>query len=151
MFQEDSVRISRQCSQIPCICPDDMVFHPDTHQSSNIRPDNVIYRPDDENLPSGLSSVSRSFELLQLASIQTFQHHVQMKLGVRPAMGFLSKTQIWEDHCNRPEDVDSRKDALIHKASRAFKIQTSGLQSSWSMISIEYCTFKPLNLYILIP
>jgi hypothetical protein len=47
-------------------------------------------------------------------------------------MGFLSKTQIWEDSCNCSEDVDSRSDALIHKASRAFKIKTSGLQSSWS-------------------
>jgi hypothetical protein len=46
MFLEDSVRISRQCSQIPCIHPDDVVFRPDAHQSSNIRPDDVIYRPD---------------------------------------------------------------------------------------------------------
>jgi hypothetical protein len=47
-------------------------------------------------------------------------------------MGFLSKTQIWEDRCNRPDDVDSRPDVLIHKASIAFKIQTSGRQSSQS-------------------
>jgi len=47
-------------------------------------------------------------------------------------MGFLSKTQIWEDRCSRPDDVDSRPDALIHKASCAFKIQTSRWQPSWS-------------------
>jgi hypothetical protein len=47
-------------------------------------------------------------------------------------MGFLSKTQIWEDSCNRPDDVNSRLDALIHKASHAFKIKMSGGQSSWS-------------------
>jgi len=41
-------------------------------------------------------------------------------------MGFPSKTQIWEDHWNRLDDVDSRPNALIHKASIAFKIQTSG-------------------------
>jgi hypothetical protein len=41
-------------------------------------------------------------------------------------MGFLSKTQIWEDSCNRPDDVDSHPDVFIHKASRAFKIKTSG-------------------------
>jgi hypothetical protein len=46
-------------------------------------------------------------------------------------MGFLSKTQIWEDRCNHPDDVDSRSDALIHMASCAFKLQTSGLQHSW--------------------
>jgi len=44
-------------------------------------------------------------------------------------MGFLSKTQIWEDRCNHPDDVDFRPDALIHKASHAFKIQTSGRAS----------------------
>jgi len=76
--------------------------------------------------------VSRSCKLFQLASFQTFQQHVQTPLSVRPAMDFLSKTQIWEDICNRPGDVDSRPDMLIHKASSAFKIKTSRLQSSWS-------------------
>jgi hypothetical protein len=60
-----------------------------------------------------------------------FQQHVQTTLSVRPTMGFLSKTQIWEDRCNRSDDMDSRPDALIHKASIAFKFQTSGRQSSW--------------------
>jgi hypothetical protein len=46
-------------------------------------------------------------------------------------MGFLPKIQIWEDRSSRLEDVDSHSDALIHKASRAFKIQMSGRQSSW--------------------
>jgi hypothetical protein len=91
-----------------------------------------IIRLDDKNFPSGTSSVSRSFELLQLASVRTFQQHVRMPLSVLPPMGFLSKTQIWEDSCNRSDNVDSRPDALIHKASHAFKIQTSGRQSSWS-------------------
>jgi hypothetical protein len=75
--------------------------------------------------------VSRSFELLQLASVQTFQQHVRMPLSVQLAMGFPSKTQICEDSCNRPDDVDSYPDALIHKASCAFKIQTFGRRSSW--------------------
>jgi hypothetical protein len=48
------------------------------------------------------------------------------------ASGFLSKTQIWKDCYNRPDDVDSRPDALIHKASIAIQIQTSGRQSTWS-------------------
>jgi hypothetical protein len=45
-------------------------------------------------------------------------------------MWFLSKTQILEDHCNRSDDVDSHPDALIHKASIAFKIQMSGRQGN---------------------
>jgi hypothetical protein len=61
-----------------------------------------------------------------------FQQHVRTTLNVRPAMGFLSKTQIWEDHCNRPDDVDFSPDAPIHKASRVFKIQTSRRQPPWS-------------------
>jgi hypothetical protein len=91
-----------------------------------------IIHPGDENFPSEPSSVSRNFELLQLASVWTFQQHVWTPLSVRLAMVFLSKTQIWEDSCNGPDDVDSRLDALIYKASRAFKIQTFGRQSSWS-------------------
>jgi hypothetical protein len=51
----------------------------------------TIIRPDDENFPFGPSSVPRRFELHQLASISTFQQHVQMPLSVRSTMGFLSK------------------------------------------------------------
>jgi hypothetical protein len=76
--------------------------------------------------------VSRSFERIQLASIQTFQQHVRTTLSVRQALGFLSKAQLWEDHCNHPDDVDFHPDALIHKASIAIQIQTSRCRSSWS-------------------
>jgi hypothetical protein len=55
------------------------------------------------------------------------------------ALGFPSKTQKWEDCCNRPDDVDSRPDVLIHKVSIAIQIQTFGRQSSWSeRASIRY-------------
>jgi hypothetical protein len=91
-----------------------------------------IFRPNEENFPSGPSSMLRSLKLLQLASVRTFQQHVRTTLGVRPAMGFPSKTQIWEDCCNCPDNVDSHPNTLIHKASIAFKIQTSRRQSSWS-------------------
>jgi len=72
-------------------------------------------RPDDSASPSGrLSKVDQT-------------------------LGFLSKTQIWEDYCNRTNDVDSCPDMLIHKASIAIQIQTSGRQSSWSgRASIRY-------------
>jgi hypothetical protein len=89
-------------------------------------------RLDNENFPSGPSFVSRSFELFQLASIWTSQQHFRMSLSVQSALGFLSKTQIREDSCNCPDDVDSRLNVLIHKASLAFKFQTSEWQSSWS-------------------
>jgi len=89
-----------------------------------------IIRPDDENFQPGPSFMSRSFDLFQLASVWMFMQHVWTTLSVRPPTGFLSKTQIWEDRCKRPDDVDSLPDALIHKASCAFKIQTSGRQHS---------------------
>jgi len=44
---------------------------------------------------------------------------------------FFPKTQIWEDSCNRSDDVYSRPNVLIHKASCAFKVKPSGRQSSW--------------------
>jgi hypothetical protein len=98
-----------------------------------------IFRPDNENFLSVPSSVSRSFELLQLASVWTFQQHVQTILSVRQTMRFLSKTQTWEDRCNRSNDVDSRPNALMHKASIAFKIQMSLRSASWlGRASIRY-------------
>jgi hypothetical protein len=86
-----------------------------------------IIRPDDENFLSRASSVSRGFELLQLATVRTFQQHVRMTLSVRPAMRFPSKTQLWKDRYNRPDDVDSSLDVLIHKASIAFKSRHPGV------------------------
>jgi len=74
-----------------------------------------IIRLDGEIFPSRPSSMSRSFELLQLAPIWT-------PLSVILAMRFPSKTQIWEVRWNR-------LDVLIHKASIAFKIQKSGRAS----------------------
>jgi hypothetical protein len=47
-----------------------------------------------------------------------------------PAMGFLSKTQIWEDSYNRQDDVSSHPDAILDKASGAYKVQSSECQSS---------------------
>jgi hypothetical protein len=47
-------------------------------------------------------------------------------------MRFFFKAQIWEDRCNRLDDVDFPPDALIYKASRVFKIKTYERQFSWS-------------------
>jgi hypothetical protein len=72
-----------------------------------------IIHPDDENFPPGPSFMSRNFELLQLASVRTFQQYVRTPLSVQLAMRFLSKIQICEDRCNSSDDVNSRPDALI--------------------------------------
>jgi hypothetical protein len=83
-----------------------------------IFPDNVILCPDDENFPSRLPSVSRSFELFQVASIWTFQQHARTPFSVRQVHRFLFQTQIWEDNCNRPDNVIiPGPDAILDKAS----------------------------------
>jgi hypothetical protein len=74
--------------------------------------------------------VSRSFKLLQLASVQMFQQPVRTILSARSSFRISCQTQIWEDCCNRLDDMDSHPDALIHKASIAIQIQTSGGQSA---------------------
>jgi hypothetical protein len=76
--------------------------------------------------------VSRSFELLQLPYVWTIQQPVRRTLSVLSSFRISFQTQIWEDCCNRSDDVDSCPDALIHKASIAIQIQTSGRQSAWS-------------------
>jgi len=63
MFLEDSVQISRQCCQIPCIRLDGVVFHPDAHQSSNILPDDVIYRLDAQLSKASSFRTTRTFRL----------------------------------------------------------------------------------------
>jgi hypothetical protein len=59
-------------------------------------------------------------------------YYVRALVRARGELGFPSQTQIWEDNYNRPDDVCSRPDALLHKASLAFNVQPSELQSSWS-------------------
>jgi hypothetical protein len=76
--------------------------------------------------------VLRSFELLQVKSIWMLQQHVWTPFSVRHAKGFLSKTQIWEDSCHRPDDVYSLLDAILDKARHAYKVQPSGRQYPWS-------------------
>jgi hypothetical protein len=90
-----------------------------------------IIHPDDENFPFGPSSVSRGFELLQVASVRMSQQHCRTPFSVRQGKGFRSKTQIWEYSCNHTDDVCSRSDAILDKASRAYKVQLSGRQSPW--------------------
>jgi hypothetical protein len=94
---------------------------------------------------SGPSSVSRSFELLQLANVQTIQQPVWTTLSVRSSFRISFQTQIWEDCCNRPDDVDSLPDEIIHKASIVIQIQTFGRQSACSgraCIRYENCVHQ---------
>jgi hypothetical protein len=82
--------------------------------------------------PPGPSSVMRSFELLQLAYIQTFQQPIRTTLRVRPSFRFSFQNQIWEDCHNRQDDVDSRPDALLLKESSQFNLNRPDASLPWS-------------------
>jgi hypothetical protein len=82
--------------------------------------------------------------LCQLASVRTTQQPVRTMSSDRSTSDSF-QVQIREDWCNRPDDVDSRPDALIHKARIAIQIQPSGLQSAWSGRALnryENCVLK---------
>jgi hypothetical protein len=89
-----------------------------------------IIHSDDENFPSGPSPVVK-FRTTP-ACIRPDVSAARPDDSVFDKLHFLYKAQIWEDRCNRPDDVDSCLDALIHKAGIAIQIQTFGRQSAWS-------------------
>jgi hypothetical protein len=57
---------------------------------------------------------------------------VRMPFSVRQVIEFLSQTQLWEDSSNRPDDVCSRLDAILDKASLPEEFQPFGRQTPWS-------------------
>jgi len=93
---------------------DDMPFRPDTRQTKHhssgrcgFCPDPPLYR--EASIPACIRpdvSATRSDD-------------VRWSISFR----FSFQVQIREDWCNRPDDVDSRPDALIHKARIAIQIQ----------------------------
>jgi hypothetical protein len=97
-FKKTLCRIQDSEVQISCIRPNDVVFRPDAHQSSNIRLDDEIFL-------SGLPYVSRSIELFQVTSVRTSQQHIRTLFSVQKVEGFPFQTQIREDSCNRSDDV----------------------------------------------
>jgi len=114
------------------------------------RPDDVSYRPDAQLSKASSVQTTRTFRLdlplcreasnfSSLHPSRRFSSTSRRLLVFNNLQYFFPKTQLWEVHCNCPDDVDSRSDALIHKASIIFKIQTSKRQSSWSRrASIRY-------------
>lgn len=96
-------------------CPDDVSYHPDTHQTKSIiRPNDVDSRPD---LPLCQEASNGS----NLHPFGRFSSPSERLSVFDQASNFLFQNQIWEDYCNRPGDVDSRPDALPLKASSQFK------------------------------
>jgi len=143
VFPEDSAQFASQKIRFPASRPDDVSYCLDAQLSNasavrtHIR---LKHHPSRRRgFPSGPSSVSRSFELLHLASVRTIHQPVLTTLSVQSSFRISFQTQKWGDCCNRRDDMVSRLDVLIHKASIAIQIQTSGIQSAWSRrASIRY-------------
>jgi hypothetical protein len=60
-LQEDSVKFSRKFILVPCQRPNDMAIPSGRSSVSNIRPEDMVFRPDthlSKRIPSGQSSVS---------------------------------------------------------------------------------------------
>jgi hypothetical protein len=86
--------ISVMCfKKILCGFQDSEVLVPCIHS------DDVVFRSDDENFLFELQSVSKSFELFQVASVRTSQQHLWMPFSTRQVKGLSFQTLIWEDNC----------------------------------------------------
>jgi hypothetical protein len=151
VFSEDSAQFARQKKRFPVIRPEDVSSRPDAQLSKAsavwttchtaqtlIR---LKHHPSGRHgFPSGPSSVSRSFELFQLASVWTFQQPVRTTLSVRPSFRFSFQNQIWEDCCNRPNE-------LLLKASSQFKLNRPDARSTDMEIT---CSRSPVRTAILL-
>jgi hypothetical protein len=106
----------------------------------SIRPDDVPYCPNPRQtkhqpsgrrgFPSGPPTVLRSFCSCLHPSGRLSSPSERLSVFDQASDSF--QVQIWEDCCNRPNDVDSRPDALFYKARIAIQIQPSGSLLAWS-------------------
>jgi hypothetical protein len=111
---EDSAQFESQKIWFPASRLDDVSYPQDVHLSKassvrttrTFRPDRPLCQED-----SNCSSLHPSGRFNSMSK----------RLLVFNKLQKISKTQLWEDYCNRSDFVDSRPDVRIHKASIAFK------------------------------
>jgi hypothetical protein len=117
-FKKTMSRIQNSLFQFPCIRLDDMEFYLDAHLSkhhmSGQRELSVRMSLYVQKLRTALSCIRPNVSATRPDAF-----------SVRKVKGFLSKTQIWEDSCNRPDDVAIPPDAILDKASRVEDVQPS--------------------------
>jgi hypothetical protein len=101
MFSRDSAQFARQKMKFLVSRPDNVSFRPNTQLSKALVVRTTCHTvrtlirlkhhlSGRHGFPFGRSSVSRRFELLQLASVRLFQHPIRTTRSVRPALDFLS-------------------------------------------------------------
>jgi hypothetical protein len=141
-ISEDSVYKSENI-WFPVSRPDDWAIpskHPSIHCS--IRPDDVPYSPDasqTKHHPSGRRVFSVLYPSRRLSS-------PSRHLSVIDQIQILSKFNLREDCFNRPDDIDSRPEALIHKARIAIQISPSGRQSALVRMRLQLIWKLPIRL-----
>jgi hypothetical protein len=141
--------------RVPVSRPDDRVIPsgcPSVHCS--IRPDDIPYRPDARHtkhhpsgrrdFPSGCTTVSRSF----CSSLHPSGRFSSLSgcLSVIDQLQILSKYNLRENRFNCPDDVDSRPDALIHKARIVIQISPSTRQSTLVRTRVHQLRKLPIQL-----
>jgi hypothetical protein len=140
-YFRDSALVTSQKNRFPVSRPDDRAIpsgRSSVHCSSC--PDDVPYRSDTRQtkhhpfgwrgLLSGPSTVSRSFcSNLHLSGRLSSPSG---RLSVFDQASNSFQVHLWEDWCNRSDDVDSHPDELLLKARIVIQIQSSRRQSAWS-------------------
>jgi hypothetical protein len=148
------VQNSNQSVQFPCICPTDVVFRLDAHQSATSVRTMRTFRPNAHQCLeasnssslhlSGCNGIS-SGRSSEFEKIPMFQWIRPDDMLYRPdAIQCLTSIRVFATRHSYGKTADhsyvwSRPDDVLHKASRAYKVQPSGRQSSWSgWSSIRY-------------
>jgi hypothetical protein len=123
----DSTLFASQEKSVPCQ-PSGRRVIPSGRSSvhSSSRPDDMPYRPDARQTKASSFRTTWIFVwtllcikklLFQHASVRMIQQLVWTTLSDRSSFRFSFQNQIWEDCCNHLNDVDSRPNALLLKAS----------------------------------
>jgi hypothetical protein len=148
VMSEDSALLSRQkiseslsAVRMTChpvrtpICP---LFHPSGQRAI------PSGRPTDQASYVRTFIVSRSY----CSSLHPFGRlsSPSGRLSVIDQCQILSKFNLREDCFNRPDDVDSRPDALIHKARIAIQISPFGQQSALVWTRVHQLRKLPIRL-----
>jgi hypothetical protein len=121
-----SGRPSVHCS----IRPDDVPYHPDARQTKHHLSGPLLYR----------EAIVPALHPSGCFSSPSGRHSVIDQLQI------LSKFKIREDCFNRPDDVDSRPNALIHKARIVIQISPSGRQSDLVQTRVHQLRKLPIRL-----
>jgi len=152
---ENSALLTSQKISVPCQ-PSERHVIPSRRSSVHcfIRPDDVPYSPDAQTdqasfvrmtcFPVQTFTVSRSY----CSSLNPSGRSSSPfgRLSVIDQLQIISKFNLRVDCFNRPDEVDSNLDALIHKARIAIQISPSGRQTALVRTRVQQLRKLPIQL-----